>query len=194
MPAYLPSCALLYEEGIRTIDGANYRHLLCCRTTATIRHHHGTSVTQLQCQSSLEFDHENLCLVINTEGAIDGNKILTQMPSHTDIVTCLITMNICKKMKCLYVCVGNATVSFSMVTFNDEVYNEIESHLRQYYDCPRPSMPVRLRDCKNKFHDMFNIFLERNCSQICEMNRIRGQEVDVPPPPYFCTYMKPTFI
>ena len=194
MPAYLPSCALLYEEGVRTMDGTNYRHLFCCRTTASIRHHHGTSVNQLQCQPSLEFDHENLCLVINTDAAIDGNKILTQLPCHSDIVNCLITMSICKKIKCLYVCVGNATVSFSMVTFNDEVWHEIESHLRKYYDCPRPSMPMRIRDFKRKFHDILQIFVERNCSQICEMNRIRGQEVNVTPPPYFCAYMKPSFI
>ena len=43
MPSMLPSCAVLYEEGCRHLNGKNRNKLICSPNHWIIRHHHTTS-------------------------------------------------------------------------------------------------------------------------------------------------------
>ena len=51
MPSMLPSCAVLYEEGCRFIDGVNQKKILCSPKHWVIRHHHTTSEKKMEMQS-----------------------------------------------------------------------------------------------------------------------------------------------
>ena len=140
MPAYLPSCSLMYEDGIRTKDGKNQSKLFSCRANAIIRHHHGTDMEQLRCSHDVHIAHENCCVLFNTDPACIGNVIVQQLPSDKEIFKAIFTMRITEKLKCLYVTVGNVSVSFTWIFFDNDLWNDILNMIEDNYDVLQPSI------------------------------------------------------
>ena len=48
MPSMLPSCAVLYEEGCRYLNGKKRNKLICSPSHWIIRHHHTTSEKKME--------------------------------------------------------------------------------------------------------------------------------------------------
>ena len=71
MPSMLPSCAVLYEEGCRYLNGKNRNKLICSQSHWIIRHHHTTSEKKWKCSHLKDMDYDNIA-VIFVEGDMNG--------------------------------------------------------------------------------------------------------------------------
>ena len=191
MPAYLPSCTLMYEDGIRTKDGNNQSKLFSCRASAIIRHHHGTDVEQLQCSKDIHIAHENCCVLFNTDPACIGNVIVQQLPSDKEIIKAILTMRITEKLKCLYVTVGNVSVSYTWILFDNDFWNDILKIFEDNYDVLHPSMPSNTKGIKDAFRNKIATFKNSCCRQICEVPRMNGIESNIQQTDKFSAYSTP---
>ena len=194
MPSYMPSCCLFYEEGIRFMDGRITRKLLSCGPLGIIRHHHGIQKNQLLCNTKLNLEHDNYCVVINTDPCCINNAKFTHKPGKSDSVNCLLTMRITKTMKCLFVTVGVDSVAFCEVTFNNSVWKRVIKHIKLYYDREQPSMPDKLGTVKVEMNMILEDYINECCSVFCELPKIQGIEHEVEEPTAFSAYMKMEFI
>ena len=66
MPALLPNCAVIYEEGCRFIDGKMRKKLLCSSEHWIIRCHHTTKEKHFKCNTDLNNEYNNI-IVINKQ-------------------------------------------------------------------------------------------------------------------------------
>ena len=94
MPSMLPSCAVLYEEGCRYLNGKNRNKLICSLNHWIIRHHHTTSEKKWKCNHLIDMDYDNIAVMF-VEGNMNGCIGL----SNCDILNAVATMRIVKCMK-----------------------------------------------------------------------------------------------
>ena len=191
MPAYLPSCSLMYEDGIRTKDGQNQSKLFSCLANAIIRHHHGTNVEQLRCSHDIHIAHENCCVLFNTDPACIGNVIVQQLPSDKEIIKAIFTMRITEKLKCLYVTVGNVSVSYTWILFDNELWDDISNVIQEHYDVLQPKIPANTSEIKSFFRNKIATFKKEYCRQICEVPRLNGMESEIASTDKFSAYSTP---
>ena len=71
MPSMLPSCAVLYEEGCRYLNGKNRNKVICSPSHWIIRHHHTTSERKWKCNHLIDMDYDNIAVMF-LEGNING--------------------------------------------------------------------------------------------------------------------------
>ena len=87
MPSMLPSCAVLYEEGCRYLNGKKRNKLICSPSHWIIRHHHTTSEKKWKCNHLIDMDYDNIAVIF-----VNGSIGL----SNCDIVNAVATMRIVK--------------------------------------------------------------------------------------------------
>ena len=191
MPSYLPSCTIMYQEGIRLLDGIHHNKLLSCRSSAIVRHHHGNDIEQLKCNTAINLPHDNFSVFINTDAACLGNKMLQQTPNNRDIVSCIIGMHLTNMKKCLYVAVGNVSVSYTWLEMDHSLCLSILGHIYKFYDKNPPSMPDKLRETKNFFKEHFDFFKENKCTAVCEVPRLEGSSGELSISQNFSAYSVP---
>ena len=191
LPAYFPSCCLMYEEGSRILKGFIQGKLISCCGHAVIRHNHGTQVSQLQCNARLHAKHKNCCLVLNTEPACYTNIVMSPKPDMTNAVKCILTMKILNVEQCIFVTISTNNVSFCEVNFERDITNKIMESIRLHYDCINPKMPSNISIMKAQFHGLIEQFIETNCSVICELPRISANMNITDPHGRFTAYTKP---
>ena len=194
LPAYLPSCTLFYEEGVRLMNGLVVPNLLSCRPAGIVRHNHGIPLEQFKCNQNLNNDHENFCVLVNTEPACFGNIAMTCKPCKKFAVNCLVTMRLTQKLKCLYVTVGTTSVSFCFVTFEQSVWKKLYRHLRDHYDQMPARIPDKLGELKHELNALLDTYIQQKASVICELPRLRGVEQMTIEPQQFSAYVKPAFV
>ena len=192
LPAYFPSCCLMYEEGIRILKGSVQGKLVSCCGHAVIRHHHGTQVSQLQCNARLHSQHQNCSLVLNTDPACFTNCLMSPKPDMKNAVKCILTMKILNVEQCIFVTISSNNVSFCRVNFDSTITNKIMESIAQFYDCLTPKMPSNISTMKAEFHPLIEQFIDLNCSVICELPRISATMNIRNPAGRFTAYTTPT--
>ena len=73
MPSMLPSCAELYEEGCRYLNGKNRNKVISSPSHWIIRHHHTTSDRKSKCNHLIDMDYDNIAVMFlerNVNGGI----------------------------------------------------------------------------------------------------------------------------
>ena len=94
MPSMLPSCAVLYEEGCRYLNGKNRNKVICSPSHWIIRHHHTTAEKKWKCNHLIEMDYDNIVVMF-----LDGDINASIGLSNCDILNAVATMRIVKCMK-----------------------------------------------------------------------------------------------
>ena len=145
MPLLLPSCAVLYEEGCRFIDGKVTKKLMCSTKHWIIRHHHTTKEKMLKCNSSLNTDYNNIAVITKHIDDCSLQHILSKCKA----LRALTTMRIVNCLKCWYLSVSETSIAVIKVTFKKSAWGYIWKKISMYYDKHKPQCPTKIGELKN---------------------------------------------
>ena len=145
MPSMLPSCAVLYEEGCRFLDGINKKKILCSPKHWVIRHHHTTSEKKWRCNHLLDTDYDNIVVLFMDEK--DKGDLAKNYCALLEVIA---TMRIVKCMKLWAVFTHENSASVTECVYSGSVWKEIWNKIRGIYDQKIPALPKTTSDIKNK--------------------------------------------
>ena len=168
MPAMLPSCAVLYEEGCRYLNGKKRTKLICSPSHWIIRHHHTTAEKKWKCNHLINMDYDNIA-VIFLEGDMNGWIGL----SNCDILNAVVTMRIVKCMKLWAVQYYENSVMLTQCTYDSETWKSIWYVIERYYDQKIPTQPKNTSEIKKEIIPILERFAERNTTAMLEVPLIR---------------------
>ena len=173
MPALLPSCAVLYEEGCRFLDGNKRKKLLCSENHWNFRHHHTTREKHMKCNESVNTEYNNIAVITS----ICDDDIHTSIPK-SETLRALTTMRIVNCLKCWLLAVGTHSVLLIETIFNMASWNQIWRKLRHHFDTFKPHCPKKLFDIKNELHPVIKIYINSKTKCLIEvprMNDVHGE-------------------
>ena len=164
IPTLLPSCAVLYEEGCRFMNGRNKTNYLCLARHWIIRHHHTTKQEQWKCNHLLDMDYNNIAVICSeNEGGVN-HKL-----SREDALHALATM---RTVKCWYLSVSDKSVVLMSVFFYLNTWNQLLTYLRRYYDKIHPVCPSKTTSIKDAIFPILDSFIESYSECIVEVPRL----------------------
>ena len=164
MPSMLPSCAVLYEEGCRFLDGINKKKILCSPKHWVIRHHHTTSEKKWRCNHLLDTDYDNIVVLFMDEK--DKGDLAK---NHCALLEVIATMRIVKCMKLWAVCTHENSASVTECVYSGSVWKEIWNKIRGIYDQKIPALPKTTSDIKNKLFPILESFGSNNTRILVEV-------------------------
>ena len=165
MPSMLPSCAVLYEEGCRYLNGKKRNKLICSPSHWIIRHHHTTSEKKWKCNHLIDMDYA----VIFVNGDMNGSIGL----SNCDIMNAVATMRIVKCMKLWAVKYYDNSVMVTECTYDSETWRSIWNIIQMYYDQKIPTQPKSTSEIKRDIIPILEKFAETNTKAILEVPLMR---------------------
>ena len=168
MPSVLPSCAVLYEEGCRYLNGKNRNKLICSPSHWIIRHHHTTSEKKWKCNHLIDMDYDNIA-VIFVDGDMNGSIGL----SNCDIVNAVATMRIVKCMKLWDVQYYDNSVMVTECTYDSETWRSIWKLIQMYYDQKIPTQPKSTSEIQRDIIPILKKFAETNTKAMLEVPLMR---------------------
>ena len=168
MPSMLPSCAVLYEEGCRYLNGKKRNKLICSPSHWIIRHHHTTSEKKWKCNHLIDMDYDNIA-VIFVNGDMNGSIGL----SNCDIVNAVATMRIVKCMKLWAVKYYDNSVMVTECTYDSETWRSIWNIIQMYYDQKIPTQPKSTSEIKRDIIPILEKFAETNTKAMLEVPLMR---------------------
>ena len=168
MPSMLPSCAVLYEEGCRYLNGKKRNKLICSPSHWIIRHHHTTSEKKWKCNHLIDMDYDNIA-VFFVNGDINGSIGL----SNCDIVNAVATMRIVKCMKLWAVKYYDNSVMVTECTYDSETWRSIWNIIQMYYDQKIPTQPKSTSEIKRDIIPILEKFAETNTKAMLEVPLMR---------------------
>ena len=169
MPSMLPSCAVLYEEGCRYLNGKKRNKLICSPSHWIIRHHHTTSEKKWKCNHLIDMDYDNIA-VIFVNGDMNGSRGL----SNCDIVNAVVTMRIVKCMKLWAVKYYDNSVMVTECTYDSETWRSICNIIQMYYDQKIPTQPKSTSEIKRDIIPILEKFAETNTKAMLEVPLMRN--------------------
>ena len=168
----LPSCAVLYEEGCRFLDGTKRKKILCSPQHLVIHHHHTTSEKKWRCNHLLDTDYDNIVVIFMDEklkGVLADN--------HCALLEVIGTMRVVKCMKLWAISTDENSASVTECVYSGSVWKEIWNKIRCIYDQKIPALPKNTSDIKNKLFPILTSFAANNTRTVVEvplMNDIVG--------------------
>ena len=168
MPSVLPSCAVLYEEGCRYLNGKKRNKLICSPSHWIIRHHHTTSEKKWKCNHLIDMDYDNIA-VIFVNGDMNGSIGL----SNCDIVNAVATMRIVKCLKLWAVKYYDNSVMVTECTYDSETWISIWNIIQMYYDQKIPTEPKSTSEIKRDIIPILEKFAETNTKAMLEVPLMR---------------------
>ena len=138
MPSMLPSCAVLYEEGCRYLNGKNRNKVICSPSHWIIRHHHTTAEKKWKCNHLIDMDYDNIVVMF-----LDGDINASIGLSNCDILNAVATMRIVKCMKLWAVQYYGNSVMVTECTHDSETWRSIWKLIQSYYDQKIPTQPKK---------------------------------------------------
>ena len=187
MPALLPSCAVIYEEGCRFLDGKNRKKLLCSSQHWIIRHHHTTKEKQFQCNTQLNNDYNNIVVIGND---LD-DATLVNIIRKCEALRALVTMRIVKSLKCWYLGVSENNICLIETTFQMSVWKNIWRLIAKYYDNNKPKCPNNIGTLKKEFYPILEEYINSNSKCIVELPRLKDYHGSTRPAEKFSPYHMP---
>ena len=169
MPSFLPSCAVLYEEGCRFLDGKVKKKLMCSSKHWIIRHHHTTKEKFLKCNTSLNNDYNNI--VVISKQIDDCN--LQHTISKCEALRVLTTMRIVNCLKCWYLSVSETSIAVIEATFQKSAWSSVWKKIATYYDNDKPTCPTKIGQLKNEMYPILDDYIETNTAFILEIPRLK---------------------
>ena len=164
MPSMLPSCAVLYEEGCRFIDGVNQKKILCSPKHWVIRHHHTTSEKKWRCNHLLDIDYDNIVVLFMDE-KLNGDLA----DNHCALLEVIGTMRVVKCMKLWAVSTHGTSTSVTECVYSGSVWKEVWNQIRCIYDLKTPALPKSTSDIKAKLLPILKRFGANNTRSLVEV-------------------------
>ena len=168
MPSMLPSCAVLYEEGCRYLNGKNRNKVICSPIHWIIRHHHTTAEKKWKCNHLIDMDYDNIVVMF-----LDGDINASIGLSNCDILNAVATMRIVKCMKLWAVQYYGNSVMVTECTHDSETWRSIWKVIQRYYDQKIPTQPKKTSDIKKDIIPILEKFAKTNTKAILEVPLMR---------------------
>ena len=168
MPSMLPSCAVLYEEGCRYLNGKNRNKVICSPSHWIIRHHHTTAEKKWECNHLIDMDYDNIVVMF-----LDGDINASIGLSNCDILNAVATMRIVKCMKLSAVQYYGNSVMVTECTHDSETWRSIWKVIQRYYDQKIPTQPKKTSDIKKDIIPILEKFAKTNTKAILEVPLMR---------------------
>ena len=168
MPSMLPSCAVLYEEGCRYLNGKNRNKVICSPSHWIIRHHHTTAEKKWKCNHLIDMDYDNIVVMF-----LDGDINASIGLSNCDIVNAVATMRIVKCMKLWAVQYYGNSVMVTECTHDSETWRSIWKVIQRYYDQKILTQPKKTSDIKKDIIPILEKFAKTNTKAILEVPLMR---------------------
>ena len=164
MPSMLPSCAVLYEEGCRYLNGKNRNKVICSPSHWIIRNHHTTAEKKWKCNHLIDMDYDNIVVMF-----LDGDINASIGLSNCDILNAVATMRIVKCMKLWAVQYYGNSLMVTECTHDSETWRSIWKVIQRYYDQKIPTQPKKTSDIKKDIIPILEKFAETNTKAILEV-------------------------
>ena len=168
MPSMLPSCAILYEEGCRYLNGKNRNKVICSPSHWIIRHHHTTVEKKWKCNHLIDMDYDNIVVMF-----LDGDINASIGLSNCDILNAVATMRIVKCMKLWAVQYYGNSVMVTECTHDSETWRSIWKLIQRHYDQKIPTQPKKTSDIKKDIIPILERFAKTNTKAILEVPLMR---------------------
>ena len=168
MPSMLPSCAVLYEEGCRYLNGKKRNKLICSPSHWIIRHHHTTSEKKWKCNHLIDMDYDNIAVIF-----VNGDMNCSIGLSNCDIVNAVATMRIVKCMKLWAVKYYENSVMVTECTYDSETWRSIWNIIQMYYDQKIPTQPKSTSEIKRDIIPILEKFAETNAKTMLDVPLMR---------------------
>ena len=168
MPSMLPSCAVLYEEGCRYLNGKNRNKVICSPSHWIIRHHHTTAEKKWKCNHLIDMDYDNIAVMF-----LDGDINASIGLSNCDILNAVATMRIVKCMKLWAVQYYGNSVMVTECTHDSETWRSIWKLIQRYYDQKIPTQPQKTSEIKKDIIPILERFTKTNIKVILEVPLMR---------------------
>ena len=167
MPALLPSCAVLYEEGCRFIDGKVRKKILCSDNHWIIRHHHTTRQKHYKCNHVLDMEYDNIAVITKCIGNEVSHTI-----SRNDALRALTTMRIANCLKCWFLAVATHSVVLIEMTFRMSAWKEMWKRIAVHFDTLKPHCPKKVGDMKKELYGILDTYINSNSKCLVEIPRL----------------------
>ena len=164
MPSMLPSCAVLYEEGCRFLDGKNKKKILCSPKHWIIRHHHTTSEKKWRCNHLLDTDYDNI-IVLFLDDKVKG----CLADNHCALLEIIATMRVVKCMKLWAISTNENIASVTECVYSGSVWKAIWNEIRGIYDQKIPALPKTTSDIKERLFPILASFGTDNTRSLLQV-------------------------
>ena len=186
MPSMLPSCAVLYEEGCRYLNGKKRNKLISSPSHWIIRHHHTTSEKKWKCNHLIDMDYDNIAVIFVE---CDLNACIGL--SNCDILNAVATMRIVKCMKLWAVQSYENSVMVTECTYDSETWKSIWNLIQMYYDEKIPTQPKNTTEIKKDIIPILERFTQTNTTAMLEVPLITDLIGEYRMVGKFCAYNIP---
>ena len=187
MPSQLPSCAVLYEEGCRFLDGKVHKKLLCSSKHWVIRHHHTTKETKWKCNHVINPYYNNIAVISRSSTEPTQHSI-----SKNEALQSLLTMRIVKCIKCWYLGVSPNSIVLIETTFDMSFWQAMWHIIQKHYNTLKPHCPTKISEVKSKLYPIIEKYIEKNSQFIVEVPRLKDVHGQMKTATKFSTYNIPS--
>ena len=183
IPALLPSCAVLYEEGCRFLNGKHRKHVLCSSNHWIIRHHHTTNEKHWKCNHLLDMEYNNILVTFDC-----NNSTVVHNLSRANACNALVSMRILKCMKSWYIVVGEHSVGLIESTYNGTTWNHLLDQIGKHFDRKKPICPAKVTEMKSLLYPVLDDYILNNTRCIMEVPRLEDIYGNIKLPQKFAPY------
>lgn len=169
MPALLPTCATLYEEGPTIMSGENRDSLICISPDGFIKHEHEVNTCVAE-------EHENRTLELKCPFP---NSFA--LPIHYEIpacysTQCLLQMKAKKVKKHWYASKSKTSTCLIELDIDSDLMRRLVRLIRKNFDVERPIKPTKVTDEIKEFKLELKQFCEIYSTLIGEVPSINADE------------------